>query len=43
MEILILSIVTINFIFNRIELSIVHKNQKFILDKIKELKTKQKE
>jgi len=42
METIILIILIIGFVLNRIELSILNKNQRFILDKIEELNNKLK-
>jgi len=42
METIILIVLIIGFVLNRIELSILNKNQRFILDKIKELNNKLK-
>jgi hypothetical protein len=42
METIILIVLIIGFVLNRIELSILNKNQRFILDKIEEFNNKLK-
>ena len=42
MEGIIVVVLIIGFVLNRIELSIINKNQRFILDKIEELNNKLK-